>query len=478
MPTRRKFIQQASVLGGGLMLNASEVFASKSSAFESKRPALANRKFSSEGVEAAIVQIKKQIADPELAWLFENCFPNTLDTTVEFETIDGKPDTYVITGDIDAMWLRDSTAQVWPYLPLIKGDKKLQELIAGVINRQKKCIILDPYANAFYKDFNKESEWKADLTAMKPGIHERKWEIDSLCYPIRLAYHYYKTSGDTSVFDSNWVRSIELTLQTFKEQQRKEGNGPYTFQRNTFWATDGVPLSGYGYPVKPVGLICSMFRPSDDATIFPFLIPSNYFALVSLKQAAELLNAVVKNPKLALECSALATELEKALLAHAIINHPTFGKLYAYEVNGFGSFNLMDDANVPSLLSLPYLGAVKNTDPVYVNTRKYLLSVNNPFFFKGKAGEGIGGPHAGMNMIWPLSVTMRGLTSGNATEVEQCLHVLKSAHAGTGFMHEAFHKDDASNFTRKWFAWANTLFGELVMHTSNKYPQVLARNPI
>ena len=298
------------------------------------------------------------------------------------------------------MWLRDSTAQVWPYLPLIKGDKKLQELVAGVINRQKKCIILDPYANAFYKDFNKVSEWKADLTAMKPGIHERKWEIDSLCYPIRLAYHYYKTSGDTSVFDSSWVRSIELTLQTFKEQQRKEGNGPYTFQRNTFWATDGVPLSGYGYPVKPVGLICSMFRPSDDATIFPFLIPSNYFAVVSLKQAAELLNAVVKNTKLAQECSALATELEKALLAHAIINHPTFGKLYAYEVNGFGSFNLMDDANVPSLLSLPYLGAVKNTDPVYVNTRKYLLSTNNPFFFKGKAGEGIGGPHAGMNMIW------------------------------------------------------------------------------
>jgi uncharacterized protein len=460
------------------MLNAPAAFALQSNAFENKRPELANRKFSSEAVEATIVQIKKQIADPELAWLFENCFPNTLDTTVEFETIDGKPDTYVITGDIDAMWLRDSTAQVWPYLPLIKQDKKLQELVAGVINRQKKCIILDPYANAFYKDFNKESEWKADLTAMKPGIHERKWEIDSLCYPIRLAYHYYKISGDTSVFDPTWIRSIELTLQTFKEQQRKTGNGPYTFQRNTFWATDGVPLSGYGYPVKPVGLICSMFRPSDDATIFPFLIPANYFALVSLKQAAELLNTVLKNTKLALECSALATELEKALLAHAIINHPTFGKLYAYEVNGFGSFNLMDDANVPSLLSLPYLGAVKNTDPVYVNTRKYLLSTNNPFFFKGKAGEGIGGPHAGMNMIWPLSITMRGLTSGNAAEVSQCLHILKSAHAGTGFMHEAFHKDDASNFTRKWFAWANTLFGELVMHTNSKYPQVLARNPI
>ncbi|AEE54215.1 glycoside hydrolase family 125 protein [Haliscomenobacter hydrossis] len=478
MQSRRKFIQQTGVLSSGLLLSTSPVLAWAGNNLESKRPALADRKFSSDAVEATIVQLKKQIADPELAWLFENCFPNTLDTTVEFEMIDGKPDTYVITGDIDAMWLRDSTAQVWPYLPLTKGDKKLQELIAGVINRQKKCIILDPYANAFYKDVNKESEWKKDLTVMKPGIHERKWEIDSLCYPIRLAYHYHKTTGDTSVFDTDWVRSIELTLQTFKEQQRKEGNGPYTFQRTTYWATDGVPLSGYGYPVKPVGLICSVFRPSDDATIYPFLIPANYFAVVALKQAAELLNKVVKNTKLALECSTLALEVEKALLQHAIINHQTYGRIFAYEVNGFGSFNLMDDANVPSLLSLPYLGAVKNTDPIYLNTRKYLLSTNNPFFFKGKAAEGIGGPHAGMNMIWPLSVTMRGLTSTNAAEITQCLHSLKSTHGGTGFMHEAFHKDDASNFTRKWFAWANTLFGELVMQTREKQPQILAKNPI
>lgn len=478
MQSRRKFIQQAGMLSGGVLLSNGQILAQNYGAFESKRPALGERKFVSSAVEATIERLKKQIADPELAWLFENCFPNTLDTTVEFEIIDGKPDTYVITGDIDAMWLRDSTAQVWPYLPLTKEDAKLKELIAGVINRQKKCIILDPYANAFYKDVNKESEWKKDYTTMKPGIHERKWEIDSLCYPIRLAYHYHKTTGDTSVFDADWVKTIELTLQTFKEQQRKEGNGPYTFQRNTYWATDGVPLSGYGYPVKPVGLICSVFRPSDDATIYPFLIPANFFAVVSLRQAAELLNKVLKNSALALQCTTLALEVEKALLQHAIINHQTFGRLYAYEVNGFGSFNLMDDANIPSLLALPYLGAVKNTDPVYLNTRKYLLSTNNPFFFKGKAGEGIGGPHAGMNMIWPLSVTMRGLTSINPAEVTQCLHVLKASHAGTGFMHEAFHKDDASNFTRKWFAWANTLFGEFVLSTSGKYPQVLANKTI
>ena len=475
MQSRRRFIQNSGILSAGMLLSKTNGFAKAQNDFVTRRPLLSDRKFTSEAVEAAIVKIKKQIGNPELAWLFENCFPNTLDTTVDVEIINGKPDTYVITGDIDAMWLRDSTAQVWPYLALIKNDAKLQQLIAGVINRQKKCIILDRYANAFYKDENKVSEWKSDLTEMKPGIHERKWEIDSLCYPIRLAYHYWKYTGDTTVFDKDWMHSIELTVQTFKEQQRKENNGPYSFQRTTAWATDGVPLGGYGYPVKPVGLICSMFRPSDDATIYPFLVPSNFFAVISLRQAAEMLNRLHHNTKLANECSALATEVEKALHQYAIINHATFGKIYAYEVNGFGSFNLMDDANVPSLLSLPYLGAVKATDPLYQNTRKLLLSASNPFFFKGKAAEGIGGPHAGMFMIWPLSIIMRGLTATTAGEVKLCLDMLTKTHGNTGFMHESFHKDDATNFTRKWFAWANTIFGELVMHTSNVYPAILSK---
>ncbi|HKO80757.1 MAG TPA: glycoside hydrolase family 125 protein, partial [Chitinophagaceae bacterium] len=383
----------------------------------------------------------------------------------DFETINGKPDSYVITGDIDAMWLRDSTAQVWPYLSLIKEDKKLKDLVAGVINRQTSNILYDPYANAFYKDRTKVGEWKDDATDMKPGIHERKWEIDSLCYSIRLAYQYWKITGDISPFDAQWKEAIAATLKTFKEQQRKNGNGPYKFERRTTWATDGVPLGGYGYPAKPVGLIFSMFRPSDDATIFPFLIPANFFAVVSLKQAAEMLNKIHQDAQAANECTALATEVSAALQKHAVTTHATFGKIYAYETNGYGSFNLMDDANVPSLLSLPYLGAVKNTDPVYVNTRKFLLSEHNPFFFKGKAGEGIGGPHVGVDMIWPISIIIRGLTSNSDTEIKRCLDLLQKTHGDTGFMHEAFHKDDAKKFTRKWFAWANTIFGELVLKT-------------
>jgi uncharacterized protein len=470
---RNEFIRNTTLTAAGFLLTRNGMGHPQAD-FPVVRTAADKRNFTSAAVEKAIAGFKSSVGNKELAWLFENCFPNTLDTTVDFEMIGGRPDTYVITGDIDAMWLRDSTAQVWPYLNLVKQDEKLQQLIAGVINRQTKNILLDPYANAFFKDPAKVSEWKDDLTQMKPGIHERKWEIDSLCYPIRLAYHYWKITSDTSPFDSAHKEALALTLKTFKEQQRKDGRGgPYKFERRTSWATDGVPLGGYGYPAKPVGLIFSMFRPSDDATIFPFLVPSNFFAVTSMNQAAEMLRSIYKDDALAQQCAALAAEVSKALQQYAIITHATFGKIYAYEVNGFGSFNLMDDANVPGLLSLPYLGAVKNTDPIYMNTRKLLWSEHNPFFFKGSAGEGIGGPHVGVDMIWPLSLIIRGLTSNNDQEIKQSLDILQRSNAGTGFMHEAFHKNDAKRFTRKWFAWANTIFGELLYEVWKKKPHLL-----
>jgi meiotically up-regulated gene 157 (Mug157) protein len=469
---RSEFIKHTSLLSAGLLLQRiSQAYPPTN--FPQVRTPHDERKFVSRAVEDVIIAFKKNVPNKELAWLFENCFPNTLDTTVDFELINNKPDTYVITGDIDAMWLRDSTAQVWPYLQFMKTDAALQQLVAGVINRHSFCIVKDPYANAFYKDEQRVGEWKSDITKMLPGIHERKWEIDSLCYPIRLAYHYWKMTGDNQPFDAQWKSAIQATLRTFKEQQRKNGNGPYSFQRTTSWATDGVPLAGYGYPAKPVGLICSVFRPSDDATVFPFLIPSNFFAVVSLRQAAEMIAQISKDPVLASRLSELANEVEKALKQHATVVHPTFGKVYAFEVNGFGSYHLMDDANVPSLLSLPYLNAVDKNDTVYQNTRKLLLSVENPFFFKGTAAEGIGGPHAGMDMIWPLGIIMRGLTSSNDAEIKACIRQLQQTHAGTGFMHEAFHKNDASQFTRKWFAWANTLFGELLWETYKNRPHLL-----
>jgi meiotically up-regulated gene 157 (Mug157) protein len=460
---RKDFIQKTALAAVTVAVSKYSFSIGNSSDFPVVRIAESNRKFKSKAVEKLIEDVKKNIANKELAWMFENSFPNTLDTTVDFEMIDGKPDTYVITGDIDAMWLRDSAAQIWPYLQLCKDDKDLQQLIKGVINRQAKCILKDPYANAFYKDENKVSEWKrSDITEMKPGIHERKWEIDSLCYPIRLAYGYWKETGDTSPFDEHWVEAMKLVIKTFKEQQRFIGKGPYTFQRRTAWATDGVPMAGYGYPAKPNGLICSMFRPSDDATIYPYLIPSNFFAVISLKQLVELLKAKGGQQDEIIKATELSKQVNDALTAHAVINNGTYGKMYAYETNGFGSYNLMDDANIPSLLSLPYLGAVNVSDPIYQNTRRYVLSGQNPFYFNGKVAEGIGGPHVGLDMVWPMSIVMRGLTTKDDKEIKSCLNMLQLSTASTGFMHESFHKDDASKFTRKWFAWANTIFGEFI----------------
>jgi meiotically up-regulated gene 157 (Mug157) protein len=462
---RRSFIQQSTLATASLFI-AKKGFA-QGSDFPIVRVPISERKFASPAVEALIKKVQSTVKNQEIGWLFGNCFPNTLDTTVDFEMVNGKPDTYVITGDIDAMWLRDSCAQVWPYLPLMKADKRLQELINGVIRRQTKNILLDSYANAFYKDVNKISEWKSDLTTMKPGIHERKWEIDSLCYPIRLAYAYWKETGDTSTFDSDWKQAMRTVIKTFREQQRLEDHGPYTFQRETPKATDTVPMHGYGYPVKPNGLICSSFRPSDDATVLSYLIPSNYFAVTVLKNINEIAKSL-GDSDLGNSATKLADEVLQALAKHALTSD---GKMIAYEVNGFGSALLMDDANVPSLLALPYLGAMDKTNPLYINTRKFVLSENNPFFFKGKAGEGIGGPHVGIDMIWPISITMRGLTSNNDQEIKMCLDTLQHTHANTGFMHESFHKDDASNFSRKWFAWANTLFGEFVwkVYREKKY---------
>jgi len=216
------------------------------------------RKFTSRAVEDTIKEIDSFLDGNELAWLFGNSFPNTLDTTVNFRTIDGRPDTFVITGDINAMWLRDSTAQVWPYISLTGRDAQLKDLIAGVINRQVKCIHIDPYANAF-NDGPGNSEWMSDLTEMKPELHERKWEIDSLCYPVRLSHGYWKSTGDTSVFDESWTGAMKLIIKTFRQQQRKEDQGPYRFQRVTGWQTDTVAGGGYGNPINPVGLIVSIF---------------------------------------------------------------------------------------------------------------------------------------------------------------------------------------------------------------------------
>lgn len=436
--------------------------ASDNTAYLSKRPAAEQRLFRSAVIEKKINEVKLLLADNKyLAWMFENCFPNTLDTTVHY---DGADDTFVYTGDIAAMWLRDSAAQVWPYVQFANDDPQLKQMLHGVIMRQLRSIIIDPYANAFNPGPKDDNEWASDITDMKPELHERKYEIDSLCYPLRLAYHYWQVTGDASVFGKEWIDAMQAILRTFREQQRKGGDrGPYHFQRRTDRQFDTVCNGGYGAPVKPCGLICSFFRPSDDACTYLYLVPSNFMAVSSLRKAAEILTKVNANTELAAQCTELADEVSKALQIYAVYNHPEFGPVYAYEVDGFGNHNLMDDANVPSLLAMAYLGDVDASDPIYQNTRRMVWSDSNPYYFSGNAGQGIGGPHIGYDMVWPMSIMMKAFTSTDDTEIRQCIEMLMRTDAGTGLMHESFNKDDANNYTRPWFAWQNTLFGELII---------------
>jgi len=379
----------------------------------------------------------------------------------------------VITGDINAMWLRDSTAQVTPYLPLAREDKKLKAMIAGVINRQTRCILIDPYANAF--DFGaKACPWGTnDRPRMRPELCERKWEIDSLCYPLRLAHAYWKTTGDASCFHTDWQQASKRIVQTFREQQRKKNPGPYSFKRTTDNPIDTSPFEGRGNPTRSVGLIHSGFRPSDDACIYPFLIPSNFLAVVALNHLAEIFSAELSDKSFAQECQGLAQEVRAAIETYGKARHAKHNSIYAYEVDGFGNQLFMDDANAPSLLSLPYFGCCAADNVTYLNTRAFVLSEDNPYFFRGRAGEGVGGPHVGLNMIWPLGILMRALTSRDDREILYCFKMLKTTHAGTGFMHESFERDDPTKFTRSWFAWANTLFGELLIKVHAERPQLL-----
>ncbi len=331
----------------------------------------------------------------------------------------------------------------------------------------------DPYANAFYKDLNKKSHWQSDEPTPIPGVHERKWEIDSLCYVVRLSDQYYKLTGDASIFDDDWDAAMRLIVKTFITEQRKNAESTYYFKRKTTNMIDAPAFYGTGRPVKPNGMICSMFRPSDDATLYPYLIPSNIFAVFSLRQLAEIYAANLNNTEFSGLCTALANEVEFAVQKFGIAEHPAYGKIYAYETDGFGNHLFMDDANVPSLMSLAYLGANHPDDELYMATRRFLLSDSNPYFLTGKAASGQGSPHTGKESIWPMGIILRAMTSEDPQEISDCLAMLKSTHAGTGFMHESFHKDDASEFTRSWFAWANTLFGELIIKVLNEHPNLL-----
>jgi meiotically up-regulated gene 157 (Mug157) protein len=462
------------IAGGAALLATAPLRAA--SVLPSGRPPIADRRFISKAVEREIVRVAAMIGDPKLRAMFVACYPNTLDTSVRMGVVDGGPDAFVITGDIPCLWLRDSAAQLQPYLHLVKRDTRLGDLFRGLIARQARSILIDPYANAFMGDPAAPTnlDWALkDETTMKPGVAERKWEVDSLCYPMRLAHGYWRATRDARPFDATWAGAATASIRTFREQQRKNGPGPYRFLRASTRNIETMALDGYGAPARPVGLIHSGFRPSDDACVYPFLIPANLFAVAALRQVAIVAAEARGDVGLARDANALADEVAAALRQYGTMRLRDGREVWAYEVDGFGNALFMDDANVPSLSGLAYLGCVDPADPLWRRTADAAWSAANPYFFRGRAGEGIGGPHVGLRMIWPMSLIVRALSATGDVTVRRCLRTLRDTDGGTGFIHEAFDQDDPRTYTRDWFAWANGLFGELIVHLAATRPELL-----
>ncbi|KAI9498563.1 hypothetical protein BDB00DRAFT_391020 [Zychaea mexicana] len=465
-----------------------------------QRPVEACRRFTSSVVNTAVESLASKIADLDLARLFTNTYPNTLDTTIEstqcINTTDCNPLSFVITGDIHAMWLRDSANQLLPYLDYVNKDLSLKRLFLGLIHMQASLIKVDPYANAFNAPKSMATTGTeyghVDRAFSNEAVFERKWEVDSLASFLGFSYQYWNVTGDSSfVQTTDWMDAVETIIKTIHEQQEPTFNEEtgypmdsyYKFKQNTERPTETQFLSGIGQPVKRTGLVKSLFRPSDDATVYPFFIPGNAMISVELAHVAQLVqqNNAANNDRLAqmaTEMTRLSKEIRDAIYTYAVTDIPGYDKVFAYEVDGYGSKLIMDDANVPSLLSLSMLGFVSADDPVYQSTRKLVLSRDNPYYFSGpRAGglSGIGGPHVGLNYAWPMSQIVRILTSTNDTEIVEALGIILRSTDGTGLIHESVnvHDDGKNKYTRPWFAWVNGLFGQAILKLAKERPHLL-----
>lgn len=448
-----------------------------------KRPSWERRKFASPVIEYVVRELTTRMKDESLAMLFANCFPNTLDTTV-YSFSSSAPDAFVITGDIPAQWLRDSTNQVLPYIPFAGDDPRLGRLLCGLVRRQGRDVNHDPYANAFV--FGTTGGGHATdkrKPAMTPHVFEGKYELDSLCALLKLSHRYWKHTGDLECFDDgSWRRAVSLAMDTIEEQMKgtdEEGDRPaYTFFRHA----RALPFDGRGAPGRRTGMSKCGFRPSDDSITYPFLVPANAMAVVELRHAAEILERMgdAEAVRMAQRARAMADVIDEGIRKHGTVIDPMGRPRLAYEVDGMGHVNSMDDANIPSLLSLPYLGYAPRDNLVYVATREFVLSKRNKWYMEGYGGhpggtklEGVGGPHIGPGAVWPMSMVIRGLTSTDEDEIRRVLGQIKASSALRGLLNESVRVGNAKQFTRGWFAWVNTLFGELVLELAVERPELL-----
>lgn len=414
-----------------------------------------NREF----IQQCCEQVRQQMGSNTIAATLRHALTNTLDTTLQR----GDRGVFVITGDIPAMWLRDSACQMRPYLLFCQQHPELQAMIAGVIQQQMHFITLDPYANAFNR-YPDSTGHQSDLTHMQPQIWERKYEVDSLCYPLQLAWLFWKITGITSHFTDTFTRACSLVLNQWEIEQHHHSRSPYRFERpHPPVPTDTLGYEGKGAPVSYTGMTWSGFRPSDDACDWGYLVPANFFASVVLDYLAEIAREVLNNRRLERRATALKSAIEEGIEKHAVVHHPDYGEIYCYETDGAGHYLLMDDANVPSLLSLPLLGAIANDHPRYLNTRRFILSGDNPYFHRGRFAQGVGSPHTPTGFIWPIALAVQGLTARDPAEKLAMIQMMTATDAGSGLMHESFDPDNPARFTRPWFSWANAMFCELVL---------------
>ena len=391
---------------------------------------------------------------PHLEKMYKNAFLSTLTTTTKILP-DGT--TYVFTGDIPAMWLRDSSAQVRHYIHLINEDKEMKRLISGLIERQFMYINYDPYANAFIEVEDDSVGHIDDLPRIKPLVWEQKFELDSLMYPLWILDLYYKESKDDSIFTKTVKDGFKTIIDVVETEMDHHNKSSYWFLRPNEDPIFSPQNKGHGLKTNnETGLVWSAFRPSDDVCTYNFFIPGNLFVILGLKIIARYSDSLAK------KALNLAKQIEHAINKYAIIDHPKYGKMYSYETDGFGNYNLMDDANIPSLLALPYLGYIAIDDSIYQNTRKFVLSKDNPYYYEGKFAKGVGSPHTPDGYIWHIGLISQALTTNDVSEKRKLLKMLLDTHADTYQMHEGFNPDNPHEFTREWFSWANSLFAYFI----------------
>ena len=411
-------------------------------------------------LERMIRRVKEALPeeDKRMGEIFENCFSDTIYRTVEFLEDDS---VFMVTGDIPAMWLRDSACQLMPFLHLAGEDPDVMDIFLGIIKRQMAFICIDPYANAFNREAN-GAGWQQDNTRMRPELWERKYEIDSLCHPVHLSWTLWKLTGQTAQFTREWKTAVRTILDTFRTEQDHENRSDYTFERSDCPPSDTLVRDGKGTPVKGnIGLIWSGFRPSDDACVYGYLIPSNMFAAAALEEIAEIAGSIWQDTDLQKEAGEFAAEVRQAIADYAVIQEDE--PYYAYEVDGFGNTLFMDDSNIPSLLALPLMNWCAPEDPMYRSTRKRILSSRNPYYYEGICLRGVGSPHTPPDYVWDIALAVQGLTTDDRAEQYACLKMMADNDNGTGLMHEGIHKDDPSQYTRPWFSWANSMYCELLI---------------